>query len=357
MQQRGPPGAPGTLDLAYCNVHRRRRQRHDLVDDPEQPGQLRCTARRECRPFVPGGAPGGPMGGGFQRTDVQDDANWCTCRLHGRRRNIHHMREVGGGEYECIAPYLCHSGPNPNQNARFPAGGRADAPGGNFYQPPRYDNENHPLTRAAQPGAVQQGGYQGYGGDLNASRPWEAPQVPTAAQFGQPASWTTSYFGPGDQNREAPPPPPPLETQAADVLCARHARRVARDFGELVDDLFFVCRNPIQCLSGPLDPPNTIPRDTNILCSRHSTLRRPAFLVMSQDGQHYECRPNHQCRATDVHMVQSSTIATVGNANMHAMSDGGLVDGGVDDGGWGGGWRPTVATQAPGAPSAALFFA
>lgn len=263
----GGPSAPG--EFGFCALHRRRRQLHHLIDDHEAPGQQRCDPRRECRPFVPNGG-------------ANDDVTWCTCRIHGRRRNIVQMREVGPGEYECSAPHVCHTGPHLQQPTRQP------------YSSQSIEMPSYPLTTA--PGTA----------------PW-MPSVPTAPQVYMGGNGG-QLFSQAAVNQA----PPPVYQQhmhshtASEVWCARHARHAPRDLCECVDDVFYGCRDPGFCLSAPLDRPadlRVVPRAGDILCRRHNTLRRPTYLVLSSDAEGYECSSKHPCRSVDTHTSASTTGA------------------------------------------------
>ena len=229
-----------TTETGYCALHSRRRTRVDLMDWSERPGQLRCLPRKECRPRIEGEA--------------------VVCRVHNKKRNVHQMREVAPGVFECKPEHMC----------RLIAMGVV--PGGDV--PP---------------------------GALPGSRPYGAPTTAPSTSFAPSAQWAPvsvslpsammqpqSYaIGASVSAGEALP---------HEVWCAKHGKKILRALCDFVDEACYVCRDGSTCRSTPLDSADHLRsrRCTELLCAKHNSLRLVSFLVLKDDG--YECAANHQCR-------------------------------------------------------------
>jgi hypothetical protein len=260
------------VETGYCALHNRRRTRIDLMEWTERPGQLRCLPRKECHARV--------------------EAEAVMCQVHNRRRNVHQMVQVSPGVYECKPEHMCRG--------FFSGGG--------------------------------EGGSRPFGGVTGAPGFISSSMGPAAL----PSSFAPSAFSsaipsifPG-VTLPQPTMHPVTESLPHEVWCAKHGKKILRGLCDFVDDVCYVCRNSAACRSTPLEKPEHLRsrRSTELLCSKHHSLRLPTFLCLKDDG--YECLPSHQCRGVSAPSIGNGAVMQQEAQGLVELPAGGpLSDGGI----------------------------
>lgn len=324
-QHSGGYPARSPADFGMCTVHQRRRLLTDLTTDVS--GQMRCIARKECRPM---GTPYIPSGGA-------DRGESAVCQIHKRRRLIFQMSEVSPGVYECTPQSLCRvfaSSSNPMAGVEGVAG---SAPA------PSWDPTlNPPYAASSGYGAAS------YGTPL-------APLDATATQQQQQqvtstAAATVGYGGAAIEstyNNNAPPRPygyyqqhhhQQQQQQGDDeVWCVRHARRISRESSHTQPDGSRCCVDSSTCFAIPIEMPETLRTGncTELMCLRHGTMRSLGFLAPAPSGKGYVCGPQHPCRHIGLQRPAVTSLMAESSNTMMMMN--GLTGDTEWNGGGGGG--------------------
>ncbi|KAG5496121.1 hypothetical protein JKF63_02422 [Porcisia hertigi] len=328
--ERGPRSSSGGPDGGLCALHNKRRGRGDLMPWNQQPGKMRCVVQKEChmrsehqrsggrdqggRASGGGGGGGGDMRdrerrGGMGRGGVRerggrrergerndrrdrvDRADTVMCRLHRQRRTIRQMREVGAGVFECTEGHRCKQSGERRTGA---AGGRGAADWG------RSRDQRGPsfVERGAGPRQRQRRGER-------------APRPPAEQRYddANAAAWAPSA-GAGTRGGTAAR----RRTGKAErkVWCTLHGKHLPASQCEFVQDCCYVCLDPSTCLATPLETPAILLTRgcTEVLCSKHHTLRSAGFMELTEKPVAYQCIAGHACRGVTVpHMGRGAGAA------------------------------------------------
>ncbi|KAG5470458.1 hypothetical protein LSCM1_01702 [Leishmania martiniquensis] len=345
--ERGPRYSSGGPDGGFCALHGKRRSRADLVSWNQQPGKMRCMPQKECnvrseqrraggreqgRAGGGGGADarererrggtgrgnsGRERGGRRERSDRNDRrdrgerGDTVLCRLHRQRRTLRQMREVGAGVFECTEGHRCKQSGDKRIGA---AGGRGAEDRG------RIRDQRGPsfVERGAGPRQRQRRGER-------------APRPPHIQRYddASAAAWApsaTTVAGSGSAARR--------RTGKAErkVWCALHGKHLPASQCEFVQECCYVCLDPSTCLATPLEAPTMLLSRgcTEVLCSKHHTLRSAGFVELTEKPVAYQCMPGHACRGVTVpHMSQEANGAAAGAVGGPAALPYAMVD--MDD--------------------------
>ncbi|KAK7199665.1 hypothetical protein NESM_000011900 [Novymonas esmeraldas] len=342
---RGPDhsGGGGPPDGGLCALHGKRRSRADLIPWNQQPGAMRCLVQKECHvrgdqrrlggrePVRMGGGGGGGMrerdrgrgGGGLggggrdrggrrdrgdrgDRRERGDAIDGVLCRLHRQRRSIRQMREVGPGVFECLEGHRCKQA---GERRLGPAGGRGGADRGRF----RDQRGPSHIDRGADP-------------RLRSRRGERLPHGPQDQRYddGGAALWAPSSGAAGGVGGVVAAARRRTGRAERKVWCAVHGKQLPESQCEFVQDCCYVCLDPSTCLATPLEPPATLLTRgcTEVLCSKHHTLRSTGFVELTEKPTAYQCMPGHACRGVTVpHMVQEAAAAAVATGAPAARSN------------------------------------
>ncbi|ORC88438.1 uncharacterized protein TM35_000173100 [Trypanosoma theileri] len=240
-------GSKSTIEMGFCSIHRRKRTRVDLIPLNDQPGQMRCKFHKECR----------------QRNETE----MVICSLHNRRRNIHQMKEVRKGIFECQPQFACRG--------QFIDGG---VPSSNTAAtPPQYVLP----SKGSRP--------QQTGGVMHSTTPASVIWAPSSNRTRNVGLVTSPEWSQTDHK----------------VWCAKHGKLASQC--ELLKDSCYVCYDASLCLSTPLELPSDLPLKgcKELLCSKHNALRLVDFLERTPDKMGYQCVVGHQCRGTLVNQHEA----------------------------------------------------
>ncbi|KEG14751.1 hypothetical protein DQ04_00321200 [Trypanosoma grayi] len=204
---------------------------------------MRCKPHKECR----------------QRNETE----MVICSLHNRRRNIHQMKEVRKGIFECLPQFACRGQFSDSTAAASTAPVPVSAPA-SYVLPPK--------------------------GSRPQQAPGEARFTPSVNVAWAPTSNRARNVGLVTSNDW-------VQTDHK-TWCARHGKLTSQC--ELIKDCCHVCYDASLCLSTPLELPADLSMKgcKELLCSKHNTLRLVEFLERTLDKMGYICVAGHRCRGT-----------------------------------------------------------